>query len=131
MNPTLFKLSEDEFDARYKLRRNHLNPDATWAFGDDGGCLFETHGEELEYVRRQAPRTVWTLVDGDNADPCLLSGFHIVNRIGYLLSTIPVPQGTDIQVRIPAIRDRHLQGLVRPLVNHRLKENSHVRTRND
>jgi hypothetical protein len=101
MAHTLIELSEDEFAAHYTLRNNHLNPHAPWVL-DGGGCLFETHGEELEYVRRQAPRTVWTLVDGDDGNQCLLSGFRIVNRIGYLLSTFPVPEGADIQVRIPA-----------------------------
>ena len=99
---TQIELSEDEFTARYKLRKNRLNPDAAWAFGDGGGCLFETYGQELDFVRRQSPSTVWTFVDGDDGDQCLLSGFHIVNRIGYLVSTIPVPEGTDIHVRIPA-----------------------------
>ncbi|MBL9081839.1 MAG: hypothetical protein JNK76_08550 [Planctomycetales bacterium] len=27
-------------------------------------------------------------------------GYQLVNRIGYLISTVPVPEGTDIEVRI-------------------------------
>jgi len=96
------KITKDEFDASYPLLKNHLNADSGWAFGDDGGCLFETYGEALDFVRQQPPSTVWTLVDGDDGDQYLLSGFHVVNRIGYLLSTVPVPVGADIQVRIPA-----------------------------
>src|ERR1700678_2700893 len=99
MPHTLITLSEDEFADRYKLRKNHLDPHAAWAFGDNAGCLFETR-EELDYVRRQDPRTVWTLVDGDDGSQCLLSGYHVVNRIGYLLSTVPVPERTDIQVHL-------------------------------
>ena len=101
MTHSLIEITEDEFDARYPLRTNHLNPHASWAFGDDRGCLFETYGEELAFVRQQDRRTIWTLVDGDDGDQYLQSGFHIVNRIGYLLSTVPVPEGADIQVRIP------------------------------
>ena len=100
MTDNLIEITEDEFDATYPLKTNHLRTDASWDHGD-GGCLFETYGEELEFVRQQDPRAVWTLVDGDDGDQYLVSGCHFVNRIGYLVSTIPVPEGTDIQVRIP------------------------------
>jgi hypothetical protein len=101
MTNTPIEMSEDEFDDQYPLLTNHLNPDATWAFGDGPGCLFETYGEELAFVRRQDPCNIWTLVDGDDADQYILSGFHFVNRIGYLVSTVAVPEGVDIEVRIP------------------------------
>ena len=95
------EITEDEFDSRFPLVTNHLNPNASWCLDKQGGCLFETYGEELEFVRQQDPSTVWTLVDGDDSDQYLLSGFHFVNRIGYLISTVPVPEGTEIQVHIP------------------------------
>ena len=95
------EITEDEFDRRFPLLTNHLNPNASWGSGKEGGCLFETYGEELEFVRRQDPCTVWTLVDGDDDDQYLVSGFHFVNRIGYLVSTVPLPEELDIEVRIP------------------------------
>jgi hypothetical protein len=101
MTHSLIEMTEDEFDAGYPLRANHFNPHASWAFSDDRGCLFETYGEERDFVRSQDPRTIWTLVDGDDGDQYLLSGFHVVNRIGYLVSTVAVPEGADIQVHIP------------------------------
>lgn len=100
--PAHLELTEDEFDAGFPLRANHLNPDASWSYGDGPGCLFETYGDELAFVRQQHPATIWTLVDGsDSDDQYLISGYHFVNRIGYLISTVPVPAGVDIQVRIP------------------------------
>lgn len=105
MTHSLIEITEDEFDSTYPLRTNHLNPHASWAYVDERGCLFETYGEELAFVREQSPHTIWTLVDGDDGDQYLLSGFHFVNRIGYLLSTLPVPEGIDIQVRIPMQTD--------------------------
>jgi len=98
-------LSEDEFDERFTFVRNHLNRDAGWVYGDGPGCLFETYGEELEFVRHQDSRTVWTYVDGDDGDQYVISGFHVVNRIGYLVSMIPVPEGIQIEVRIPMEAD--------------------------
>ena len=104
MTNDLIEITEDEFDATYPLKTNHLRADASWDYGG-GGCLFETYGEEQEFVRSQDPRMVWTLVDGDDGDQYLISGFHFVNRIGYLVSTVPVPEGTDIQVRISMADD--------------------------
>jgi hypothetical protein len=99
MSDSFVELSEDEFCAQYPLRPNHLNPDACWSYGGDG-CLFETYGEERDFVRQQDPATVWTLVDDGNDGECILSGYHWVNRLGYMVSTVPVPEDTDIEVRI-------------------------------
>jgi hypothetical protein len=100
MTTTCLELTEDQFAEQYPLRTNHLNPHAAWE-DEHGGCLFETYGEELAFVRQQDPRTVWTLIDGDDGDLYLLSGFHCVNRIGYLLSETPLPEGVEVSVRIP------------------------------
>jgi hypothetical protein len=100
MTHTLTQLTEDQFDATYPLIPNHIEPNASWAFGDGPGCLFETYGEELDFVRSQDPRTIWTLVDGDDGDQYVISGYHLVNRIGYLISTVPFPEDVDIAVPI-------------------------------
>jgi hypothetical protein len=105
MTETFIELTEDEFDDRYSPMTNHINPSAGWAYGDAGGCLFETHGEEFEFVRRYDPRKVWTLVDGDDGDMYLISGLHFVNRVGYLLTKEPVQDNTSVQVRLPMQTD--------------------------
>ena len=105
MTTTFIEMTEDDFDMQYPLLTNHLNPNASWAFDDGRGCLFETYGQELAFIRGQDLRTVWTLVDGDDGDLYVLSGFHYVNRIGYLVSTVPGPDETDIQVHIPTDLD--------------------------
>jgi hypothetical protein len=105
MEHSMIEITEDEFDERFPLLTNHLNPNASWGTGNEGGCLFETYGEELEFVRRQDPLTVWTLVDGDVGDQYLVSGFHFVNRIGYLISSIALPEGQDVEVHIPMEND--------------------------
>ena len=100
MTQTAIEMTEDEFDAQYPLVTNHINPNASWVFGDGPGCLFETYGEELTFVRSQDPLTIWTLVDGDDGNQYVLSGYHFVNRIGYLVSTIPFPEDAEIEVPI-------------------------------
>ena len=54
----------------------------------------------MHFVRTQDPRTIWTLVDGDDDNQYLVSGYHLVNRIGYLISTIPFPDDAEIEVPI-------------------------------
>ena len=98
-------LTEEEFNARFPLIANHLNQQAAWAFGDGRGCLFETYGEEVEFVRRQDPARIWTLVDGDDGDCYVVSGLYFVNRIGYLISREAVPDGMTVEVSLPMQRD--------------------------
>ena len=91
-------LSEDDFEKLYPLIENHLNPSAGWSVGNGRGCLFETFGDELEFVTSQDPSKVWTLVDYDEGS-CIISGFHFVNRVGYLISTVPVDPNVNVEVR--------------------------------
>ena len=95
------RMTEDEFDDTYPLVANHIDPNASWSPANGPGCLFETYGEELDFVRAQNPRTIWTLVDGDDDNQHVISGYHLVNRIGYLISTVPFPEDADIEVLIP------------------------------
>jgi len=96
------QITEDEFQATYPLVPNHIETNASWTYGDGPGCLFETYGEELDFVRRQDPRTVWTLTDhpDDENKELVQSGFHLVNRLGYLISAVPFPENTHIEVVI-------------------------------
>ena len=100
MKSALIDLSEDAFDVIFPLIQNHLNPNATWCFDDSGGCLFEPYGTQLEFVQRQHPRAIWTLIDGDDGNQHLLSGAHLVNRVGYLVSTVLLPEGVEAEVCI-------------------------------
>lgn len=87
---TFTVLSEEQFDARFPLLTNHLDRNASF-----GGCMFETYGAELQFVRRQNMDCIWTYADDDNGRLCLSSGYHLVNRIGYVISTVPIEAGHD------------------------------------
>jgi hypothetical protein len=50
-----------------------------------GGIMYETFGEELEYVRSQPKDKIWTIID-DEDELYIISGFHIINRIGYVIT---------------------------------------------
>ena len=75
-------MTESEFDAKYPLIKNHLDENALW-----DGCMFETYGEEVEFVCKANPKTIWTWIDGEGGD-LVVAGYHYVNRIGYLISEV-------------------------------------------
>lgn len=82
MSTTTYPAWEQELDtweAKYKPVTNHF----------DGTDKFETYGEELDFVRAQDPRCIWTLVDGDDGNLYIVDGYHLVNRINYFITEVP------------------------------------------
>jgi len=73
---------EKELDAWEDKYRPIKNPVS-------GDQKFETYGEELDFVRSQDPRCIWTLVDGDDGNLYITSGYHLVNRINYFVTETP------------------------------------------
>lgn len=51
--------------------------------------LYETFGEDLQTIRETNSNNVWTLVDGDNGKLYIIQGYHLVNRVNYLITDIP------------------------------------------
>ena len=57
-----------------------------------GGCLFETYGDDLAYVisvAKSEPERVVTILDSEDDDMVVATGYHIVNRQGYLITQLP------------------------------------------
>ena len=50
--------------------------------------MFETYGEEVEFVQAQDPRYVWTNVQGDECD-LIVAGYAYVNRLSYYITENP------------------------------------------
>lgn len=69
-----------KWEAEYKPIKNHLVPDSSW-----NGTMFETYGDEVDFVINQDDHNTWTWVDGDDGT-YLVSGYHLVNRIGYFIT---------------------------------------------
>jgi hypothetical protein len=66
----------DTWAEKFKPKTNHFNGQ---------GNLYETYGEEYEYVKSIHPNFVWTLVDGDMSS-YIVAGMAYVNRIGYYIT---------------------------------------------
>ena len=97
---TLISITDDEFVERFKPVENHLDDNASF-----DGCMFETYGEELAFVRRQDPDLIWTLVDSDDG-LAIIEGYHLVNRIGYLIASVPRPPDTQWHIGLEGPADQ-------------------------
>lgn len=93
-------MNYEQWEAQYRPVTNHLDPDASFNDGD-GGLMFETYGEDYEYVSQimetQGRHHVWTWVDGDDGS-YIVNGMRLINRIGYFLTAVPWKVKTEIKV---------------------------------
>ena len=68
--------------------------------------MFETYGEELEFVVSMAKeKRVITILEGedDERGNCVeyyTSGYHFVNRMGYLITKEPIKEEFETKVVI-------------------------------
>ena len=73
-------LGWDAWAEKYKPIKNTIKP--------TNELMFETYGEEVEFVQAQDPRYVWTNVQGDMSD-LIVAGYAYVNRLCYYITEIP------------------------------------------
>ena len=89
----------DEWCETYKPIVNHIDEHASFDNGE-GGIMFETYGDEVEFVKQQDDACIWTYGDGDDGGGYIWNGWHFVNRLGYFVTEVPCPEFTDIQVLV-------------------------------
>jgi hypothetical protein len=111
------KISWKDFVETYKPIKNPLVQDASY-----DGYAFETYGAELDAVRKaneKDPDTVWTVYDQNEDEPefeqdedgddivpddyeplplPISSGFHYVNRLCHMITEVPSPADTHVEV---------------------------------
>ena len=95
----LIELTEEEWFDTFKPIPNHIDDNASFNDGDNG-YMFETYGEELEFVKSQKPNRIWTYCDGDDRGTYIFEGMRIVNRIGYFITTVPFDDSKAYQIQI-------------------------------
>ena len=74
------KADDDLFIEKFKHIQNHLNEESNY--------MFETYGEEWDFVKSHSFKNVWTVIDGEKNSLWLCKGFHIVNRFGYMVCEV-------------------------------------------
>lgn len=50
----------------------------------------------MQQVAATKPNRVWTVIDSDGGG--IASGFHLVNRLGYIITEVPAPDNVAIEV---------------------------------
>ena len=89
------ELTEEDWFKTYKPIKNNLVMDSSF-----DGHMFETYGEEVEFVKAQDENRIWMLGDGDDGGMYIWSGWGFVNRIGYFITEVPCPPNTTIQIQV-------------------------------
>lgn len=98
---TLVELEEQVWFDTFKPVPNVLDPNASFHDDETGfGYMFETYGAEVEFVKSQDPDTIWTYGQGDDGGLYIWSGWHLVNRLGYFVTTVPVGEDIIYQITI-------------------------------
>ena len=98
-NPIMIDMTEDEFFNEFNCVKNHLDDNASF-----DGKMFETYGAELQHIQELCKndlmkRTVWTIIEVEGK-MFYVSGFHYVNRFGYLVTEEPVKEGFEITIEL-------------------------------
>jgi hypothetical protein len=75
------------WENKFKPIKNHFSK-----YPDD--ILFETYGEEVDFVANYDNKYVWTRLQGDMSD-LICAGYHYVNRLGYYITEIPWDDDMD------------------------------------
>lgn len=89
------EMEYEEWVETYKPILNHIDDNASF-----DGYMFETYGDEVEFVKAQDENRIWMYGDGDDGGGYIWSGWGFVNRIGYFITEVPFPDNTTIQVKV-------------------------------
>lgn len=100
MEQQFIEIGEEEWFNTYKPLANHLDDNASFQTEEGIGYMFETYGEELDFVRAQNPLHIWTYTHGDNNSGYISNGYSLVNRLGYFVTELPAPENTWVQICI-------------------------------
>jgi hypothetical protein len=95
MSTNFIELTMEEWEATYKHVTNHIDTNASF-----DGAMFETYGDEVEFVKSQSPDKIWMFGDGDDGGLYIWNGWGFVNRLGYFVTEVPCPPDTHIQIQV-------------------------------
>ena len=95
MPNSFIELTFEEADEQFKFIPNNYDE-----YSSFDGLMFETYGDEVEFVKSQSPDKIWMYGEGDDGGLYIWSGWGFVNRIGYFISENPVPENTTIQIQV-------------------------------
>ena len=74
-----------EWAMKYRPKYNHFEKEILFD-------MFETYGEQKQFVHDHHASQVWTLVEAEG-NLYICQGFHHVNRMGYFIASVPFIDG--------------------------------------
>ena len=98
MTTTPAEMTEDQWAETYKPKDAPVQGSG---FGFGGGdTLIDGHRpEEIAALMAADEKCVWTVIDGDDDGTYIVSGRHLVNRIGHIITEVPF-EGDFLEVRL-------------------------------
>jgi len=100
MSTKLIELTFDEWLDTYKPITNHIDTNASFQNEEGEGIMFETYGEEVDFVKQQDPNRIWMYGSGDDGGTYIWSGWGFVNRLGYFITEVPFSDSEIVQVLV-------------------------------
>ncbi len=88
------RISYENWEKQYRPMKNPFYSEAPF-----GGCMFEIYGADMEFVRQQPRRKIWTLMDDGDRDQFICEGLHFIDRSGYFITEIPYPSNRFFVIR--------------------------------
>lgn len=79
------------FDEVYKPLSNHI-------LDDENIFHFENYGVELEFVKSQDERNVWSLIDDEDNNAYLINGLHYDNVYSYVVTEKKWDEGETFKI---------------------------------
>jgi len=61
----------------------------------DGIQYFQPFGEDLTFLQAISNYHIWTVTEGDDGNLYLGAGWHIVNRVYYVVTLVPWKESDD------------------------------------
>ena len=119
MSNNFIEMTFEEADEQFKFMVNNYDENASF-----DGLMFETYGDEVEYVKSKPSNRIWMYGDGDDGGLYIWSGWGFVNRIGYFISEKPVPDNTTIQIMVaePDLTCEYCADIIQEDEPHRCEE---------
>lgn len=90
------EMTYDDWIEKYKPVQNTVSNREEY-----NGWMFETFGEDDEYVRKMAetnPHNVWTVITGTERGDVIIQGWHYVDRFCYFITENPFDEKEDVSV---------------------------------
>lgn len=91
-------ITEDAWIDTYKPIPSPV-PGNGFDYGDGCTLIAGQKPDEIAALDRADPSCIWTVLDGD-PHPVIVSGRHLVNCLGHIITTVPRGDDEDVEVEM-------------------------------